>query len=212
MRPVDDNRSSSSTLSAAPSLSNSKISLGATSHCSQKSTCSQKSHVSAERPLTREEVIAQYLEKAKWYTSVCLGKFPRAGVEKKFKTIFFHQQERPQFFQSLLFFSWFRSSSIQQLAPSPRISIQVKSLKFSPNRWAFTVNSAEPVTCVVSDHTYSEGIKNCTWSSCREGKFNKQTCRSSWKLNSNHFRLHNRTNQMSSINCKLHKSPLQGLD
>lgn len=27
----------------------------------------------------------------------------------------------------------------------------------------------EPVTCVVSDHTYSEGIKNCTWSSCREG-------------------------------------------
>lgn len=74
MRSVDDNRSSSSTLSAAPSLSNSKISLGATSHCSQKSTCSQKSHVSAERPLTREEIIAAYLEKAKWYTSVGLGK------------------------------------------------------------------------------------------------------------------------------------------
>lgn len=71
MRSVDDNQSSSSTLSAAPSLSNSKISLGATS---QKSTCSQKSHVSAERPLTREEIIAAYLEKAKWYTSVCLGK------------------------------------------------------------------------------------------------------------------------------------------
>lgn len=70
MRSVDDNRSSSSTLSAAPSLSHSKISLGATS---QKSTCSQKSHVSAERPLTREEIIAAYLEKAKWYTSVCLG-------------------------------------------------------------------------------------------------------------------------------------------
>lgn len=74
MRPsVDDNRSSSGTLSAAPSLSNSKISLGASSHCSQKSTISQKSHVSAERPLTREEIIAAYLEKAKWYTSVCLG-------------------------------------------------------------------------------------------------------------------------------------------
>lgn len=71
MRSVDDNRSiSSSTLSAAPSLSNSKISLGASS---QKSTCSQKSHVSAERPLTREEIIAAYLEKAKWYTSLCLG-------------------------------------------------------------------------------------------------------------------------------------------
>lgn len=28
----------------------------------------------------------------------------------------------------------------------------------------------EPITCVVSDHTYSEGMKNCTWSSCREGE------------------------------------------
>lgn len=83
MRSVDDNRSSSSTLSAAPSLSNSKISLGASSHCSQKSTCSQKSHVSAERPLTREEVIAAYLEKAKWYTSVCLGKSLNVKVNFK---------------------------------------------------------------------------------------------------------------------------------
>ena len=71
MRPVvDDNNSSSSTLSAAPSLSNSKLSLG--SHCSQKSTCSQKS-VNTIPPPTREEIIAAYLEKAKWYTSVCLG-------------------------------------------------------------------------------------------------------------------------------------------
>lgn len=80
MRSVDDNRSNSSTLSAAPSLSHSKISLGATSHCgSQKSTCSQKSHVSAERPLTREEIIAAYLEKAKWYTSLCLGENDSCG-------------------------------------------------------------------------------------------------------------------------------------
>lgn len=26
-----------------------------------------------------------------------------------------------------------------------------------------------PVTCVVIDHIYAEGIKNCSWSSCREG-------------------------------------------
>lgn len=71
MRSVDDNRSSSSTFSAAPSLSKSKISLGATSQNSQKSTCSQKSAGSV--PLTREEILAGYLEKAKWYTSVCLG-------------------------------------------------------------------------------------------------------------------------------------------
>jgi hypothetical protein len=73
MRSVDDNRSNANTLSAAPSLSESKISLGATSQCSvnsQKSTTSIKS----DRPLTREEIIAGYLEKAKWYTSVCLGK------------------------------------------------------------------------------------------------------------------------------------------
>lgn len=76
MRSVDDNRSNASTLSAAPSLSESKISLGAASHCSinsQKSTASLKSQKS-DRPLTREEIIAGYLEKAKWYTSVCLGK------------------------------------------------------------------------------------------------------------------------------------------
>jgi hypothetical protein len=33
----------------------------------------------------------------------------------------------------------------------------------------------EPVTCVVSEHIYSEGITNCTWSSCREGCTTAQT-------------------------------------
>lgn len=31
------------------------------------------------------------------------------------------------------------------------------------------------MTCVVNDHTYSEGITNCTWSSCREGCTTAQT-------------------------------------
>lgn len=130
MRPVDDNRSSSSTLSAAPSLSNSKISLGATSHTSLKSACSQKSHVSADRPLTREEVIAAYLEKAKWYTSVCLGEKAFKLFLKTFlKQIFSDfQQEQLQFFQSSLFFFLFHSLLIQQSVQLQQILIQVRKI------------------------------------------------------------------------------------
>ena len=28
-----------------------------------------------------------------------------------------------------------------------------------------------PVACVVTDHVYAEGLKNCSWSSCREGLY-----------------------------------------
>lgn len=72
-------RSSSNTLNEAPSLVNSKsqISIGsASSHSSQKSIASKISQKS-DVPLTREEIIQQYLDKAKWYTSVCLGKFKK---------------------------------------------------------------------------------------------------------------------------------------
>jgi Ca2+-dependent lipid-binding protein len=79
MRSVSDLRSSQSTLSAAAAAaatapipnSKSQISI-ASSHSSQKSTVSKKSKDS-DTPLTREEIIAAYLEKAKWYTSVGLG-------------------------------------------------------------------------------------------------------------------------------------------
>jgi hypothetical protein len=77
MRSVNDLRSSQSTLSAAPSIphslpnSKSQVSI-ASSHSSQKSSASKKSKDS-DAPLTREEIIAAYLEKAKWYTSVGLG-------------------------------------------------------------------------------------------------------------------------------------------
>lgn len=66
-------RSSSSTLNEAPSLVNSKsqISIGS-SHSSQKSTASKKS-IKSDAPLTREQIIQNYLDKGKWYTSVCLG-------------------------------------------------------------------------------------------------------------------------------------------
>lgn len=26
-----------------------------------------------------------------------------------------------------------------------------------------------PITCVISEHKFGEGMRNCTWSSCREG-------------------------------------------
>lgn len=29
--------------------------------------------------------------------------------------------------------------------------------------------SPHPVACVVSEHVYAEGLKNCSWASCREG-------------------------------------------
>lgn len=71
-------RSSSSTLNEAPSLVNSKsqISIGSvSSHSSQKSNASKKS-IKSDAPLTREQIIQNYLDKGKWYTSVCLGNLP----------------------------------------------------------------------------------------------------------------------------------------
>lgn len=76
MRAADEHRSSS-TLSGAPSLSssrpsinNSKVSLGPSSRGSQQSLKS----AAPSLPPTREEIIAAYLDKAKWYTSLCLGR------------------------------------------------------------------------------------------------------------------------------------------
>lgn len=32
----------------------------------------------------------------------------------------------------------------------------------------------QPVACVTSAHVYAEGLKNCSWSSCKEGRFSNQ--------------------------------------
>ncbi|CAG9803323.1 unnamed protein product [Chironomus riparius] len=128
-------RTSASTLSAAPSLSQSKVSI-ASSHSSQKSTSSKKSNKS-DVPLTRKEIIAQYIEKAKWYTSVGLG---TTAILSVFAFLF-----------------------LIPFVVDPAIS--ALTADYDP----------EPVTCVISDHTYSEGITNCTWSSCREGCTTAQT-------------------------------------
>ncbi|KAG5682942.1 hypothetical protein PVAND_012259 [Polypedilum vanderplanki] len=139
MRSVNDLRSSQSTLSAAPSIPNSKSQTSIASshsHTSQKSTLSIKSKDS-DAPLTREEIIAAYLEKAKWYTSVCLG---TTAILSVFAFLF-----------------------LIPFVVDPAIS-------------ALTLDfQSEPVTCVVSEHIYFEGITNCTWSSCREGCTNAQT-------------------------------------
>lgn len=74
MRSNNDMRSSSSTLSAAPSLTMSKPSLNnskaSLTHSRQSITESNKE----PGPPTREEKIAEFLDKAKFYTSLCLGK------------------------------------------------------------------------------------------------------------------------------------------
>jgi hypothetical protein len=60
-----------STLSGAPSLSSSRPSLG---HSRISVASSAKIvHPAEERVLTREEKIAEFLDKAKFYTSLCLG-------------------------------------------------------------------------------------------------------------------------------------------
>lgn len=76
MKPTDDLRSSLSTLSAAPSLTtmskpssnNSKVSLA------NSRTPSVAESSKEPKPPTREEMIAELLEKAKFYTSLCLGR------------------------------------------------------------------------------------------------------------------------------------------
>lgn len=35
--------------------------------------------------------------------------------------------------------------------------------------------SPHPVACVTTDHVYAEGLKNCSWASCREGKAPRAT-------------------------------------
>ncbi|KAM7355320.1 tipE homolog 2 phospholipid transfer protein isoform 1-T2 [Cochliomyia hominivorax] len=75
--------------------------------------------------------IETILEKAKFYTSVCLG---TTAILSVFTFLF-----------------------LIPFVVDPAISTIIAD--YDP----------VPVTCVVIDHIYTEGIKNCTWSSCREG-------------------------------------------
>uniref|UniRef100_A0A1A9WLK2 Protein tipE n=1 Tax=Glossina brevipalpis TaxID=37001 RepID=A0A1A9WLK2_9MUSC len=108
------------------SLAGSKISL----NNSTKSSRSSLPHVSIKSNKIDHE-IETILEKAKFYTSVCLG---TTAILSVFTFLF-----------------------LIPFVVDPAISTIIAD--YDP----------VPVTCIVIDHVYAEGIKNCTWSSCREG-------------------------------------------
>nr|CAH7735571.1 unnamed protein product [Callosobruchus chinensis] len=70
-------------------------------------------------------------EKAKFYTSLCLG--------------------------TTAFLSVFAFLFLIPFIVDPAISSLMADYE------------AEPVTCIVTQHVYAEGISNCSWASCREG-------------------------------------------
>lgn len=75
--------------------------------------------------------VASLVEKAKFYTSLCLGVTAILAV---FAFLF-----------------------LIPFVVEPAISTILAD--FSPHA----------VACVVTDHVYAEGLKNCSWASCREG-------------------------------------------
>lgn len=77
--------------------------------------------------------VASLMEKAKFYTSLCLG---TTAILAVFAFLF-----------------------LIPFVVEPAISTILAD--FSPHA----------VACVVTDHVYAEGLKNCSWASCREGKF-----------------------------------------
>ncbi|KAJ8678643.1 hypothetical protein QAD02_014430 [Eretmocerus hayati] len=77
------------------------------------------------------EEVQSFLEKAKWYTSVCLGSTAILAVFGFLFAIPF--------------------------VVEPAISTILAD--FSP----------EPVACVTTSHVLAEGLRNCSWASCREG-------------------------------------------
>ncbi|XP_012280477.1 protein tipE [Orussus abietinus] len=75
--------------------------------------------------------VASLVEKAKFYTSLCLG---TTAILAVFAFLF-----------------------LIPFVVEPAISTILAD--FSPH----------PVACVTTEHVYAEGLKNCSWSSCREG-------------------------------------------
>ncbi|XP_076658333.1 tipE homolog 2 phospholipid transfer protein isoform X1 [Halictus rubicundus] len=75
--------------------------------------------------------VASLVEKAKFYTSLCLG---TTAILAVFAFLF-----------------------LIPFVVEPAISTILAD--FSPHA----------VACVVTDHVYAEGLKNCSWASCREG-------------------------------------------
>lgn len=79
-----------------------------------------------------ESKIGAMIEKAKFYTSVCLG---TTAILAVFAFLF-----------------------LIPFVVEPAISTILAD--FSPHA----------VACITTDHVYAEGLKNCSWASCREGE------------------------------------------
>lgn len=143
----------SSTTMSAQTLAGSKTTLNS----SNKFTRSAASTSSNNKATKIDQEIESILEKAKFYTSVCLGKCFFSITKKK------HRDH--DLFVIILFaiigttaiLSVFTFLFLIPFVVDPAISTIIAD--YDP----------VPVTCVVIDHIYAEGIKNCTWSSCREG-------------------------------------------
>ncbi|XP_013106508.1 protein tipE isoform X1 [Stomoxys calcitrans] len=117
----------SPTMSAHHSYVGSKASLH-----SSRSSRSSLNHTTANTKSNKIDLeIETILEKAKFYTSVCLG---TTAILSVFTFLF-----------------------LIPFVVDPAISTIIAD--YDP----------VPVTCIVIDHIQAAGIKNCTWSSCREG-------------------------------------------
>ncbi|XP_037823008.1 protein tipE isoform X2 [Lucilia sericata] len=112
---------------SAQSYAGSKSSLN--SSRSSRSSINMQTTNSKSNKVDHE--IETILEKAKFYTSVCLG---TTAILSVFTFLF-----------------------LIPFVVDPAISTIIAD--YDP----------VPVTCIVIDHVYAEGIRNCTWSSCREG-------------------------------------------
>ncbi|XP_055373177.1 protein tipE isoform X2 [Condylostylus longicornis] len=111
---------SNSSPGGSPSITGSKVSLN--------SNRSKTHSIASEN---KSEIIETFAEKAKFYTSLCMG---TTAIVSVFAFLF-----------------------LIPFVVDPAISTIIAD--FDPI----------PVTCVVTDHIYAEGIRNCTWASCREG-------------------------------------------
>lgn len=82
-------------------------------------------------PETFADKVANFIAKAKFYTSLCLG---TSAILAVFAFLF-----------------------LIPFVVEPAITTILADFE------------SEPVTCAVSEHLYVEGMKNCSWASCREG-------------------------------------------
>ncbi|XP_023295858.2 protein tipE [Lucilia cuprina] len=112
---------------SAQSYAGSKSSLNS----SRSSRSSNNMQTTNSKSNKVDHEIETILEKAKFYTSVCLG---TTAILSVFTFLF-----------------------LIPFVVDPAISTIIAD--YDP----------VPVTCIVIDHVYAEGIRNCTWSSCREG-------------------------------------------